>query len=73
MANVKLVFCGDEQTENTKKEMQVYINQYQKIYIQIDDTSERTQGWDSLEYIVLDKITAIRFSKELRKQIALID
>ncbi len=73
MANVKLVFCGDEQTENTKKEMQVYVNQYQKIYIEINDISDYTQGWDSLQYIVLDKITAIKFSKELRKQIALID
>jgi hypothetical protein len=73
MANVKLVFCGDEQTENTKKEMQVYVNQYQKLYIEINDISDYAQGWDSLQYIVLDKQTAIKFSKELRKQIALID
>jgi len=73
MANVKLVFCGDDATRQTKKEMQVYINQLRKIFIGIDDTHERTNGWDNLQYIVLDKETAIKFSRELRKQISLMD
>jgi hypothetical protein len=72
MGNVKLIFCGDEETENTDKQMQIYINQFQKLYIEINDISDYTQGWDSLQYIVLDKQTAIKLSRELKKQIALM-
>jgi len=68
MANVKLVFCGDEETENTNKEMQMYINQFGKLYMCITDVYD-----DNFQYTALDKQTAIKFSKELRKQIALMD
>jgi hypothetical protein len=72
MGNVKLIFCGDEETNNTDKQMQIYLNQYQKLYIEIDDTSQYSEGWDSLQYIVLDKPTAIKLSRELKKQISLM-
>jgi hypothetical protein len=71
MANVKLVFCGDEQTENTNREMQMYINQFSKLYISITDVDDDT--YQNVQYTCLDKQTAIKFSKELRKQIALMD
>jgi hypothetical protein len=68
MKNVKLVFCGDFDSEETNKEMQVYVNQNDKLYLCIDD-SEDSFRW---QYIVLNKETAIKFSRELRKQIALM-
>lgn len=71
MANVKLVFCGDAQTENTNKEMQVYVNQFKKLYISITDAD--CIDYENTQYTCLDKETAIKFSKELRKQIALMD
>ena len=72
MANVKLVFCGIDESQNESKEMQVYINQFEKLLILIDDTSTYSSGWDNSQFIVLDKETAIKFSRELRKQIALM-
>lgn len=72
MANVKLVFCGIDDTQNESKEMQVFINQFDKLLILIDDTSSYSTGWDNSQFIALDKETAIKFSRELRKQIALM-
>lgn len=71
MANVKLVFCGDSETENTSKEMQMYVNQFSKLYISITDVD--VDSYDNFQYTCLDKQTAIKLSKELRKQIALMD
>lgn len=71
MANVKLVFCGDSETNSTNKEMQVYVNQFQKLYISIIDVD--SDSYENIQYTCLDKETAIKFSKELRKQIALMD
>jgi len=68
MKNVKLVFCGDVDSEETNKEMQVYINQNDKLFLVIDDSNDNLR-W---QYIVLNKDTAIKFSRELRKQIALM-
>jgi hypothetical protein len=68
MKNVKLVFCGDIDSEDANKEMQVYVNQNDKLFLVIDD-SDNDFSW---QYIVLNKDTAIKFSRELRKQIALM-
>jgi hypothetical protein len=73
MANIKLVFCEIDDSQNEVKELQVYINQFDKLILFIDDSANNSKGWDNSQFIALDKETAIKFSKELRKQISLID
>jgi hypothetical protein len=70
MANVKLVFCGDPAEECYEKAVEVFVNQAGKLYLQIRDYEA---DFEQIEYTVFDKETAIKFSKELRKQIALMD
>jgi hypothetical protein len=70
MANVKLVFCGDIEAQQFEKQLQVYVNNEGKLYIELDDIDASCY---SCQYTVLDKSTAIKFSKELRRQIALMD
>lgn len=67
MANVKLLFSGSEVTKTENTTMECYYNSSNEISIIIEDTESR-----SFEAISLDRDTAIKFSKELRKQIALI-
>jgi len=66
MANVKLVFNGTEKSETTQVFMECYANIKNEIYIHIWDDN-------AFQFLCLDKETAIKFSRELRKQIALID
>lgn len=70
MANVKLVFLGTGKSESHEHELVVHVNQHNEIFIGIDcDTdSEYYKGW-----IALDKETAIKFSRELRKQISYME
>jgi hypothetical protein len=70
MANVKLIFCGDPEAECYEKAVQVYVNEAGKLYLQIRDYEA---DFEQSEFTVFDKETAIKFSKELRKQIALMD
>ena len=65
MANVKLLFYGTERTEDAT--LECYHDVHNEISIIIEDSETRT-----FEIITLDRETAIKFSKELRKQIALI-
>jgi hypothetical protein len=63
---VLLTFYGTEKSETHTTELSVYCNEEMEIMIDI---------WDKVfpvSHICLDKETAIKFSKELRKQIALI-
>jgi len=69
MANVKLIFCGDPEAECCETAVQVYVNESGKLYLEIRDY---LSDFEQSEYTVLDKETAIKFSKELRKQIALM-
>ena len=66
MANVTLIFNGSEISETSETELKLYANKRNEIFISIDDYSMPPM------YICLDKSTAIKLSKELRKQIALI-
>ena len=66
MANVKLIFCGDEESEQYEKQLQLYVNTNGLLFIQIEDI-----GY-SANYTVLDKETAIKLSRELKKQISLM-
>jgi len=63
---VQLVFYGSEKSQTEDHELRCFCNTKHEIYIAIE-------MHHSIEhFICLDKATAIKFSKELRKQIALI-
>jgi hypothetical protein len=64
---VQLVFYGSEKSETDNYELRCFCNTNDEIYIEI----EMHQNFE--HFIALDKQTAIKFSKELRKQIALIE
>jgi len=66
MANVKLIFCGNEGAEQYGKQLQLYVNTDGMLFIEIEDI-----GY-SVNYTVLDKETAIKLSRELKKQISLM-
>jgi len=70
MANVKLLFCGDIVAQQSEKQLQVYVNNDGKLYIELDDIDASCY---SCQFTVLDKSTSIKLSRELRKQIALMD
>lgn len=68
MANVKLLFYGTEESETENVSIECFYNVGRELSIVIDEEKLQRK-----KFIVLDKSTAIRFSKELRKQIALMD
>ncbi len=68
MANVKLLFYGTEESETENVSIECFYNAGRELSIVIDEEQLQRK-----KFIVLDKSTAIRFSKELRKQIALMD
>jgi hypothetical protein len=63
---VQLVFFGSQKSDTTETKLSAFCNIHNEIYISIDN------GYYPA-HIVLNKETAIKFSKELRKQIARID
>lgn len=64
---VKIIFYGSEKSETNDHELRCFCTTNQEIYIGIE-------MHHSIEhFICLDKTTAIKLSKELRKQIARID
>jgi hypothetical protein len=68
MGNVKLIFGGTEDSNTTEHELEVYVDQGgDSLIISIEMNS--SEG----AFIFLDKSTAIKFSKELRKQIAILN
>lgn len=64
---VSLLFYGTERSETDHHELEVILNTHNEIFISIE--SEGAPG----EHICLDKLTAIRLHKELKKQISYID
>lgn len=64
MANVKLTFCGNQLRKNDA-EILCFAKTDGEIVIKISNHID-------FQFISLDKSTAIKLSKELRKQIALI-
>jgi len=63
---VQLVFYGSEDSKSTDTELRCFCNSRNEIFIGIKEYAS-PEIWTAL-----DKQTAIKFSKELRKQIALI-
>jgi len=67
MANVKLLFSGTGESETSGHTLQSYCNHRGELFISID-----TECFPE-SFICLDKSTAIKLSKEIRKQIALME
>lgn len=63
MANVKLLFYG---TEGSEKTIECYANSDEELVISIQNEYDS----NITSWVYLDRETAIRFSKELRKEIA---
>jgi hypothetical protein len=68
---ILLKFCGTEKSKTENQSLEVYCNVQDEVAIIIKD-EKSNHGFDS-QHICLDKETAIRLSRELRKQIALLD
>ena len=69
MANVKLIFQGTEKGKTQEHTLEVFANTNDEIFISIDMNCDHDFGE---AFISLDKSTAIKLSRELRKQIALL-
>jgi hypothetical protein len=67
MGNVRLIFGGTEISNTIDHSLQVYVNYRNELFISIDmeDYPEA--------FICLDRSTAIKLSREIRKQIALME
>jgi hypothetical protein len=68
---VKLKFYGTEETKTENQSLEIFANQSKEITLIIND--EDVDLVLNKQIISLDKQTAIRLSRELRKQIALLD
>lgn len=68
MANVLTIFCGSKKTPDAR--LECLANENDEISISIDNDASDV-GING-GFITLDKSTAIKFSKELRRQIARI-
>lgn len=68
MANVKLLFYGTEISGTEEIGLECFHNQHNEVTIKLD-----VDQHFGLRLISMDKETAVKFSRELRKQIALID
>lgn len=62
---VELTFTGTEKSKTNQEELKLFASVNNELFIQIEG--------NGLAFICLDKSTAIKLSKELRKQIALLD
>jgi hypothetical protein len=67
MANIRLIFESNDQEYSKVKQLEVFATTENSVCLVIEEKNEYPS------VITLDKLTAIKFSKELRKQIALID
>lgn len=66
MANIKTIFCSSEISEHNI-EFEVFANESNEITLKILDRFD-----DRITYVILDLETAIRFAKEIKREIAII-
>lgn len=64
MAKVKLLYCGTEKSGTETYTLTMYANANNEIFIGIDSEGQQSS------FICLDRSTAIKLSKELRKEIS---
>jgi hypothetical protein len=62
MEKTRIVFCSSKDDEQI--EMEAYINTQNELYIKIENEL------DQFSYITLNKLTAIKFVKHLKKEIS---
>jgi hypothetical protein len=67
MANFKLVFSGTETSETNLHTLICYHNTLNDIFIEIENSSNESA------YICLDRSTAIKLHRELKKQISFME
>lgn len=65
MANVKLLFSGTERSRTEETSLKLYSNAFNEIFIEIES--------DSFQHICLDKSTAIKLHRELKKHISFLE
>lgn len=68
---VQLKFYGTEKTNTENHSLEVFVNSQLEITVRIKDESV-DHGYH-IQLVSFDKQTAIRLSRELRKQISLLD
>jgi hypothetical protein len=68
---VQLKFYGTEETKTSDNSLDVFVNSHLEITVRIKD--ESVDHDYNQQLVSLDKQTAIRLSREIRKQIALLD
>lgn len=66
MSNTRIVYSGKSTSEQLDTDLQCHANNRNEIYISI------TMGDEPDSWICLDEYTAVKLSKELRKEIAKI-
>ena len=62
MANVKLIFQGTERSGTDENELEVFVNIHNEIVLDMKEN-----------LIALDKSTAVRLVRELKKQIGFLE
>ena len=62
MANVKLIFQGTERSGTNENELEVFVNIHNEIVLDMKEN-----------LIALDKSTAVRLVRELKKQIGFLE
>lgn len=67
MANVKLIFQGTEKSKTEKTELEVYVNIHNEITLETKRENEYPC------FMSLDKMTAVRLVRELKKQIGYLE
>ena len=66
MANVRLLFFGTERSFTNYNSIELFCNKNGNLTIMFKDRELK------VEHLELDKASAIKFSRELRKQISLM-
>jgi len=69
--NVKTIFCGTERSNTQDTELICHCNTFDEIFIQITDPTQ--DHINNCEFICLNKATAIKLHRELKKQISFIE
>ena len=65
MENTKIVFCSEDESNS---ELQAYINNNGKIYIEIIMDNQLIPNW-----ITLNRLTAIKLVKHLKREISYME
>lgn len=67
MAKTKIVYYGTDESKTENYNLVMYANSNNEIYISIDSED------DQPSFICLDRSTAIKLAKELRKEISTLE